>query len=207
MNEYQTINDIVGNTVKHSSYITVIISSCVFICYTVIMQLIGYFKQKNRNKPLIEMADAVKENTENIIKLNVVLDKIFKDAATKESHKCKNAIESGFEAFASRIGHQIETIIIHNNIEANKQLIIDNITKLVSIEYYKLYAILSDYEINNQNVAKKLKEDWMQTVRKDLISIVYNGQDTVTRITQLNNRLNIYKNNYSTFINNKIFNT
>ena len=67
MNDFQTINDIVNESVRNSSYYTVAISSCVFILYTLIVQLIGYFKGKAKNKPLIEMAEAIKENTENIV--------------------------------------------------------------------------------------------------------------------------------------------
>jgi len=35
---------------------------------------------------------------------------------------------------------------------------------------------------------------------------MYNGQETVTRISQLNNRINVDINNYTTHIENKIFN-
>lgn len=207
MNDFQAINDIVNESIRHSSYLAIVISSCVFICYTVIVQLISYFKQKNKSKPLLEMAIAIQENTANVVKLNAVLDKIFKDAERKEIHKCKNAIELGFETFTARLSQQLEQIIIHNNIEQNKDLILDNITKLVSTEYYKLYAVLSDYEINETNVARKLKEEWIGEIVKDIDGIVYNGQDSISRITQINNRLQIYKSNYSTFINNKTFNT
>ena len=62
MNDFQTVNDIVNESFRNSSYYTVAISSCVFILYTLIVQLIGYFKGKAKNKPLIEMAEAIKEN-------------------------------------------------------------------------------------------------------------------------------------------------
>ena len=35
---------------------------------------------------------------------------------------------------------------------------------------------------------------------------MYNGQETVTRISQINNRINVDINNYTTYIENKIFN-
>lgn len=205
--DFQTINEIVNESVRTSSYITVAISSCVFILYTLIVQLIGYFKQKSKNKPLLDMATAIKENTSNIVKLNAVLDKIFKDAERKEAHKCRNAIELGFSTFKSKIAQELERIVINNNIEQNKQLILDNITKLVTTEYYKLYSVLSDYEINETNVARKLKEEWIKEIANDVITIVYNGQETVSRIAQINNRLLIHISNYSTYINNKTFNT
>ena len=207
MNDFQTINDIVNESIRNSSYYTVAISSCVFILYTLIVNLISYFKTKSKNKPILEMSKAMKEMTENIVKLNAVLDKTFKEAERKEIHKCKNVIELAFRNFASRISQECEDIITHNNIEKNKEFITDNITKLVSTEYYKLYSILSSYEINEVNVANRLKEEWIKEVADNMIAIIYDGQEAIARINQLNNRLFVYIDEYSTYINNKTFNT
>ena len=207
MNDFQTINDIVNESIRNSSYYTVAISSCVFILYTLIVNLISYFKTKSKNKPILEMSKAMKEMTENIVKLNAVLDKTFKEAERKEIHKCKNVIELAFRNFASRISQECEDIITHNNIEKNKEFITDNITKLVSTEYYKLYSILSSYEINEVNVANRLKEEWIKEIADNMIAIIYDGQEAISRINQLNNRLFVYIGEYSTYINNKTFNT
>ena len=207
MNDFQTINDIVNESVRNSSYYTVAISSCVFILYTLIVNLISYFKTKSKNKPILEMSKAMKEMTENIVKLNAVLDKTFKEAERKEIHKCKNVIELAFRNFASHISQECEDIITHNNIEKNKEFITDNITKLVSTEYYKLYSILSSYEINEVNVANRLKEEWIKEVADNMIAIIYDGQEAISRINQLNNRLFVYIDEYSTYISNKTFNT
>ena len=75
MHDLQTINDIVSTAVKNSSYVTVIISSCVFIVYTLIIKIVDYFKSKNRAKPMIEMANAIKLISDNVSTLNKVLDK------------------------------------------------------------------------------------------------------------------------------------
>ena len=207
MNDFQTINDIVNESIRNSSYYTVAISSCVFILYTLIVNLISYFKTKSKNKPILEMSKAMKEMTENIVKLNAVLDKTFKEAERKEIHKCKNVIDLAFRNFASRISQECEDIITHNNIEKNKEFITDNITKLVSTEYYKLYSILSSYEINEVNVANRLKEEWIKEVADNMIAIIYDGQEAISRINQLNNRLFVYIGEYSTYISNKTFNT
>lgn len=207
MDDFQTINEIVNESVRSSSYITVIISSCIFISYTLIVKLIDYFKSKNKNKPLLEMANALKENTSNIVKLNSVLDKTLKDAEKKEIRQCERAIDLAFKGFGYRLAQECTAVIVHNNIDENKELIVGNINKLVSAEYYKLYSTLSAYEISEINVATKLKEEWIKEVADNLIAIVYDGQEAITRVTQVNNRLNIYLNEYSTFINNKVFNT
>ena len=207
MNDFQTINDIVDESVRNSSYYTVAISSCVFILYTLIVQLIGYFKGKAKNKPLIEMAEAIKENTENVVRLNGVLDKTLQGAEKKKVRQCESAIELAFRASLLRIIQEVSSIIAHNNIDKNKEFIVGNINKLVSNEYYRLYSALAIYEINDVNVASRLKEEWIKEIADNLVDIIYNGQDAMTRITQVNNRLNVCVNEYSTYINNKTFNT
>ena len=207
MHDFQTINEIVSESVRNSSYYTVAISSCVFILYALITNLVSYFKAKNKNKPLIEISKAMVEMTENIVRLNTILDKTFKDVERKEASKCKIVIDLAFRNFASRISQQCESIITHNNIEKNKEFITDNITKIISTEYYKLYSILSAYEINEVNVATKLKEEWIKEVADSAISVIYSPQDAIVRINQLNSRLLIYSCDYSTYINNKTFNT
>lgn len=207
MTDFQTINEIVNESVRNSSYYTVAISSCVFILYTLIIQLIGYFKQKSKNKPIIEMSKAMQEMAANIVKLNTVLDKTLKEADRKKVRQCEISIEDGFKAFAQKISQEVISIIAHNNIDKNKELITGNVAKLVSTEYYKLYSTLSAYEINEVNVASRLKEEWIREVADNIIAIVYNEQDAITRITQINNRLNLSISEYSTYINNKTFNT
>ena len=207
MNDFQTVNDIVNESVRNSSYYTVAISSCVFILYTLIVQLIGYFKGKAKNKPLIEMAEAIKENTENIVKLNSVLDRTLQGAEKKKIRQCESAIDLAFRASSLRIVQEVSSIIAHNNIDKNKEFIVGNINKFVSTEYYRLYSALAIYEINDVNVASRLKEEWIKEIADNIIDIIYNGQDAMTRVTQINNRLNVCINEYSTYINNKTFNT
>lgn len=207
MNDFQTVNEIVNESVRNSSYYTVAISSCVFILYTLIVQLIGYFKGKAKNKPLIEMAEAIKENTENVVKLNSVLDKTLQGAEKKKVRQCESAIDLAFKASSLRIVQEAASIIAHNNIDKNKEFIISNINKFVSTEYYRLYSALAIYEINDVNVASRLKEEWIKEIADNIVDIIYNGQDAMTRVTQINNRLNVCINEYSTYINNKTFNT
>ena len=207
MNDFQTVNDIVNESVRNSSYYTVAISSCVFILYTLIVQLIGYFKGKAKNKPLIEMAEAIKENTENIVKINSVLDKTLQGAEKKKVRQCESAIDLAFRASSLRIVQEAASIIAHNNIDKNKEFIVSNINKFVSTEYYRLYSALAIYEINDVNVASRLKEEWIKEIADNIVDIIYNDQDAMTRVTQINNRLNVCINEYSTYINNKTFNT
>lgn len=206
MDDLQVINDIVNSAVKDSSYITVLISSCVFILYTLIIKVVELFKAKDRNKPLVEMASAIKEVSENVVKLNQVLDKTIQDAETKESGRILNVVTTGFSSFKSAIVDQCIDIIIHNNIEANKDSVKQNLYKTISTEYYKIYSIFSAYEHDAINIATKVKEEWIDETLNECLNVIYDGADNLTRIRQLNNKLNLIAEGYSIYVKNKIFN-
>ena len=207
MEEFNQINDIIAESIKDTSYITVLISSGVYLAYTLIIKLVDLFKAKDRNRPIVEMAAAVKQVSENVVKLNGVLDKAFQDADTKERNKVKNAICTAFDSFKWAVANTCHEIIIHNNIEQNKVLIKQNLFKVISTEYYKLYNVFSAYELDGICVATKLKEEWIDAVTNECLDIIYDGQDSINRISQISNKLLILTNEYSIYINNKVFNS
>jgi hypothetical protein len=207
MEEFNQINDIIAESIKDTSYITVLISSGVYLAYTLIIKLVDLFKAKDRNRPIVEIATAVKQVSENVVKLNGVLDKAFQDAETKERNKVKNAICTAFDSFKWGIANTCHEIIIHNNIEQNKLLIKQNLFRVISTEYYKLYNVFSAYELDGICVATKLKEEWIDAVTNECLAIIYDGQDSINRISQISNKLLILTNEYSIYINNKMFNS
>ena len=206
MNDLQAVNEIINSAVKDSSYTTVIISCGVFILYTLINKVIELYKAKDRNKPMLEMASAIKQVSENVVKLNQVLDKTFQDAEIKEANRITNIITASFNSFKSEIITRTIDIIVHNNIEANRESVKQSIYRTVSTEYYKIYSIFSAYEHDKVNVATKLKEEWIDAVTEEVLQIIYNGQDATDRIRQINNKLSIDTEEYSIYINNKVFN-
>ena len=206
MDELQAVNDIVNNAVKDSSYITVLISSGVFILYTLIIKIVDYYKSKDKHKPLLEMASAIKDVSENVVKLNQVLDKTIQDAEQKEYDRIGNVIIVSFLSFKSAILDQCIDTIIHNNINENKDNVTQNIYKTVNTEYYKLYSIFSEYEHDSVSVATKIKENWIDDVTDECIKIMYNGNDALTRIRQLNRKLGLISKEYSIYLKNKILN-
>lgn len=206
MNELQTVNDIISNAVKDSSYITVLISSGVFIAYTLIIKLVDLYKSKAKNKPLLEMASAIKDVGENVVKLNQVLSKTIKDAEQKEYDRIDNIIITSFLSFKSSILDQCIDTIIHNNIEKNKDNITQNVYKTINTEYYKLYSTFSAYEHDSINLSTKLKEDWIDDVTDECIAIIYDGTDSLTRIRRLNHKLGLIAEEYTIYLKNKILN-
>lgn len=205
MHDLSTINELISNAVRSSSYNTVLLSSCVFIIYTLIIKVIDILKAKSRNKPIIEMATAIKDIGSNVIKLNNVLDKTFKDAEHKDYIRCKNSIRLAFEALKSKLNEDCIETIITNHVEENKEQIVENILKLVSTEYYKVYSILSNYEIDNVNVASQLDKRWIEQISNTIISVIYGKKSDISRILQLQHRLNIEIGKYETYIDNKVF--
>ena len=206
MNDLQTVNNIIDTAVKDSSYTTVIISCGVFIIYTLINKVIELYKAKDRNKPMLDMASAIKQVSGNVAKLNQVLDKTFQDAEIKEANRITNIIVASFNSFKSEIITKAIDIIVHNNIEVNKDSVKQSIYRIVSTEYYKVYSIFSAYEHDKINIATKLKEEWIDAVTEEVLQIIYNGQNSTDRIRQINNKLSIDIEEFSIYVNNKVFN-
>lgn len=206
MEDFNQVNQIVSDAIKDSSYITVLISSGVYILYTLIIKLVDLFKAKDRNKPLIQMASAIKEVSENVVKLNTVLDKQIQDAESKELTKVRQVISLAFDSFRANISKTCNEIIIHNNIDTNRNLIRENLFKTISTEYYKLYNVFSAYEVDGINIATKIKDEWIDDATKECLEVIYDGQDKDARIGQILNKLTIIANEHSVYVNNKVFN-
>lgn len=206
MNDFQTINDIVGAAVRSSSYVTVLISSGVFIIYTLIIRVVDYFKSKNKAKPMLEMANAIKLISDNVSTLNKVLDKTFKDAEIKETGRVTNIIKVGFTAFKSTIYERACDIIIRNHINNHESFTKNTIYKIVNTEYYRLYSVLSAYEINGVNVASKLKDDWIDKVVHEIAEVIFSEDDNLTKFNQLSSKLEVLVDGYSVHVNNRVFN-
>ena len=206
MDDFNQINQIVSDSIKDSSYITVLISSGVYILYTLIIRLVDLFKAKDRNKPLIQMASAIKEVSENVVKLNTVLDKQIQNAESKELTKVRQVISLAFDSFRANISKTCNEIIIHNNIDTNRDLIRENLFKTISTEYYKLYNVFSAYEVDGINIATKIKDEWIDDTTKECLEVIYDGQDKDVRIGQILNKLTIIANEHSVYVNNKVFN-
>lgn len=203
MEEFKFFNSIIEDTVRNTSYVTVIISSIVFISYTIIIKLIDYFRHKYDKKSIVEMGLAVKEVSNNVAKLNAILDNLFQDITKKNLEKGKIVIELAFFNFQYKIVNLCRNIIINNNIDINKEYVVASITKTVNTEFYRVYHTLSLYEIKNIPLSNFLKENWKDDCIKDVLAIVYNGQEDKLRISQINNNLGIKIDNWIVYINNK----
>ena len=152
------------------------------------------------------MASAIKEVSENVVKLNTVLDKQIQDAESKELTKVRQVISLAFDSFRANISKTWNESIIHNNIDTNRDLIRENLFKTISTEYYKLYNVFSAYEVDGINIATKIKDEWIDDTTKECLEVIYDGQDKDVRIGQIINKLTIIANEHSVYVNNKVFN-
>lgn len=203
MTEIAPTIDFVNQALKDYSLTAVIISSCIFILYTIVIKGIDYFRHKDQQKPMIEMVNSIKEVSNNVVKLNTILDKLFQDALRKDVEKSKMVIELSFFNFQSRIAHFCRNIIINNNIDINKNLVVANIKQTINTEYYKVYHNLSQYDIDGRPISLFLKEEWKEDCLNNILGIIYNGQEDKIRINQICNILYVKVNDWIIYINNK----
>lgn len=160
-----------------------------------------------------KMIDAKKESKQ--IKLNrdvvdsfVTISNYFKDITRhtidKNRDRCKKTIMLSFKASANTIIKFATATIINNNIEVNKENILDNIKRIINSEYYNLYTVLFTYNTDKNKITDYFKEEWKDELQKDLINIIYNNQLTKEqKLYNINNKLNIRIEDYYVYVTNK----
>ena len=126
--------------------------------YLIVIKIIDTKKEKNAIKITNELL-------ETISKISNFLDNVINNIIDKDKDKCKNAIKNSFESARMHITEYIVNVIAKNNINDNKDNIVDNIKTIINAEFYNTYNTLSMYTINEINVATILKEQW----KNDLI--------------------------------------
>ena len=128
------------------------------------------------------------------------------DLERKEFIGVKTEIVLSSQGYVVNDSKTCNEIIIHNNIDTNRDLIRENLFKTISTEYYKLYNVFSAYEVDGINIATKIKDEWIDDTTKECLEVIYDGQDKDVRIGQILNKLTIIANEHSVYVNNKVFN-
>lgn len=203
MNDFQSFINVTDYAIKNSSYNAVIISSCIFICYTIIIKISNYVTNKHKHKYITDLSNTLLKINHTVGVLSQKLEPIFEQEENKQIKQITNIINSSFDTFALNIIIQLIDIIILNHIQNNKQIVTENIHKIVQVEYYKLYAILSNYRITDKSVAAPMKENWINIISDSCISIVYNNNDSSIRIRELKNKVYLLIKNYCLYVTNK----
>lgn len=171
-----------------------VIPSIVVAIYLVLNKLID-------NRKEVKQAKINTNIVESFNKLNNFLDYITKDIIAKESDRRDLAIKNSFDRFENCIVKFGIYTIVNNNIEINRENILDNAKHTILSEFYAIQSALSLYSSDDENLANHLKIEWQEELYKDVIDIIFKPNCTKEqKIYILYNKLNIRINEYKSII-------
>ena len=128
---------------------------------------------------------------------------ITKNIIDKDKDKCKTAIDDAMFASAMRLTIFVTNTVINNHVQTNKDNILANIHNIVNAEFYTVFSSLSLYKINGVKVSDNMKKDWMPSVEKSIIEIIFNDNlSKEDKISSFNNKINLKFQSYITYITN-----
>lgn len=161
----------------------------IVLIYLIIIKVIDTKKESNTVK-------INKEVTECFRKLNSFLDYITKDILNDAEEKRDYAIKNSFKAFANSIIRHATSVIITNNINKNRENIVENIKYVVDSNYYRLYNLMFLYKLCNY-----IKQEWRNEINEDIIEIIYNDKfSKEEKLYNINNKINIKVDGYISIV-------
>jgi hypothetical protein len=161
----------------------------IVLIYLIIIKVIDTKKESNTVK-------INKEVTECFRKLNLFLDYITKDILNNAEEKRDYAIKNSFKAFANFIIRHATSVIITNNINKNRENIVENIKYVVDSNYYRLYNLMFLYKLCNY-----IKQEWRDEINEDIIEIIYNDKfSKEEKLYNINNKINIKVDEYISIV-------
>lgn len=181
--------DILGDAIRQG-----IAPAIVVAIYLIITKIIDSRKESVQIKLSSDL-------TKSINTISNFINVLTKNIIEKDKDKCKNAIEDSMYSSAMRLIYFVSTTVVNNHIDSNKENIISNVHNIVNAEYYTVYSTLSSYTINNVNVCDIMNKDWINSVEKDIIDIIYNTKlSKEDKILSFTNKINIKFQSYITYI-------
>ena len=169
----------------------------VVVIYLIIVKVLDNRKERAQTKLNVEF-------TKSINTISNFLEKVTHTIVEKDKEKCRIAIRDAFNSSAMKLTTFVSQTIVNNNIEVNKEAIVNNIHNLVNGEFYNIYFTLSLYQYDGIKASDNLDKKWMEEVEKDMISSIFNTNlDKESRITSFYNKINIHVQSYITYVINK----
>lgn len=157
-----------------------------------IVYIIEKILQAKRKDPLTDIAR--------------LLTIVTKDIIEKDRERARAAVEIIFNNEARELSKFVQTTIINNNIDANKDQIINNARFLVNSVYYNTYAKLNMYRGDEDYLGSYMQEEWKDKLTNDIVDIIYNKNiEPTKRILAYNDRIDIRVKDCSSFIINNAF--
>ena len=137
-------------------------------------------------------------------KLNMFLEYITEDIIKKEHDKCEYAIKSSFNAFANSLLKFSVNTIVNNNIENNKDHILENVKHIVNTEFWNVYSCLILYKSGEEKVSDYLNQAWRDELYEDIVHIIFDSdKDKAQRIYNINNKIHIDIDSYCVHVLNR----
>lgn len=160
-------------------------------------------KKTESEKFVSSISDTLDEVSKSLLQVSTFITDITKNIIDKDKDKCKIAIDDAMLASAMRLTIFVTNTVINNHVQTNKDNILTNIHNIVNAEFYTVFSSLSLYKINGVKVSDNMKKDWMPSVEKSIIEIVFNNNlSKEDKISSFNNKINLKFQSYITYITN-----
>lgn len=160
-------------------------------------------KKTESEKFVSSISDTLDEVSKSLLQVSTFITDITKNIIDKDKDKCKTAIDDAMLASAMRLTIFVTNTVINNHVQTNKDNILANIHNIVNAEFYTVFSSLSLYKINGVKVSDNMKKDWMPSVEKSIIEIVFNNNlSKEDKISSFNNKINLKFQSYITYITN-----
>lgn len=164
--------------------------SLVVAIYLVINKIID-------NKKESQSAKINQNIVENFNKLNNFLKYVTDDIIAKESDRRDLAIKNSFDRLENELVKFGTYTIINNNIDLNKDNILDNARHTVISEIHALHSALSLYSPEKINLSIYIDRNWEEEIYNDIVNIIFKDKFTKEqKIYTLHNKINIRINEY-----------
>lgn len=160
-------------------------------------------KKTESEKFVSSIGDTLDEVSKSLLQVSTFITDITKNIIDKDKDKCKTAIDDAMLASAMRLTIFVTNTVINNHVQTNKDNILANIHNIVNAEFYTVFSSLSLYKINGVKVGDNMKKDWMPSVEKSIIEIVFNDNlSKEDKISSFNNKISLKFQSYITYITN-----
>lgn len=160
-------------------------------------------KKTESEKFVSSISDTLDEVSKSLLQVSTFITDITKNIIDKDKDKCKTAIDDAMLASAMRLTMFVTNTVINNHVQTNKDNILANIHNIVNAEFYTVFSNLALYKINGVKVSDNMKKDWMPSVEKSIIEIIFNDNlSKEDKISSFNNKINLKFQSYITYITN-----
>lgn len=205
----------VQRSIEENNITLTIIIASLLVLYVIIQKVYDYYKHRNELVITREMTDSIynilesiKDISSSISSISLFLTRFTDNILVKDKEKCRIAIRLAFGNLEKELFIFGRNIIIANNLDVRREHIVESVGNYVESQYYELYSVLANFEVNDKKVNHALKNEWKEELRDAVISGIFdyrNGITLTSHIDILSEKITTLVDGYKTYIHNKIF--